>query len=107
MNVMTDIVKNKNIPEKFYLAQNYPNPFNPSTRISYHIPEQSRVRINIYNILGKHIAELTNNIKSSGDYNLKWNAGNLPSGFYFLNLDAISLKSNNRFNKTIKMILVK
>jgi len=107
MNVMTDIVNDKKNPAKFYLAQNYPNPFNPSTTIRYHIPEQSQVRIKIYNILGKQIAELTNNIKSAGDYSIKWNAGSLPSGFYFLNIEAISLKSNNRFNKTIKMILLK
>ncbi len=107
LNIMTDVENSKEIPEKFYLAQNYPNPFNPSTRISYYIPEHSRVRINIYNILGKHIAELTNNIKPAGDYNLKWNAGNLSSGFYFLNIEAVSLQSQNRFNKTIKMILLK
>jgi len=107
LNTMTDVEKNKGIPEKFYLTQNYPNPFNPSTKISYHIPEQSQVRINIYNILGKHIVELTNNIKSSGDYNLKWNAENLPSGFYFLSFEAVSLHSGKNFNKIIKMILLK
>ena len=107
MNVMTDIVNNKKIPTKFYLAQNFPKPFNPSTNISYYIPEQSQVSINIYNILGKHITELTNNIKSAGNYSLNWNAGSLPSGFYFLNIEAVSIKSNNRFNKTIKMILLK
>ena len=107
MNVMTDIVNDKKIPVKFFLAQNYPNPFNPSTTIRYHIPEQSQVRINIYNILGKNITELTNNIKSAGDYSLKWNAGSMPSGFYFLNIEAIALNSNNKFNKTIKMILLK
>ncbi|MFZ0455386.1 MAG: Omp28-related outer membrane protein [Ignavibacteriaceae bacterium] len=107
LNIMTDVENNKEIPAKFYLAQNYPNPFNPSTNISYYIPEQSQVRINIYNILGMHIAELGNYIRSPGKYNLKWNAGNLPSGFYFLNIEAVSIKSKNRFHKTIKMILLK
>ena len=107
LNVMTDVKKNTKIPSEFYLTQNYPNPFNPSTKISYYLPEQSQVRINIYNILGKHIAELTNDIKSAGNHNLRWNADNLPSGFYFLSVEAVSLQSKQIFNKTIKMILLK
>lgn len=107
LSIMTGIQNNKGIPSQFYLAQNYPNPFNPSTKISYYLPEQSQVRINIYNILGKHIIELTNDIESAGNYNLKWNADKLPSGFYFLTIEAVSLRSNKIFNKTIKMILLK
>ena len=107
LSTMTNVENNTGIPSNFYLAQNYPNPFNPSTKISYYIPEQSRVKINIYNILGKHITELTNNIKSAGNYSLNWNADNLPSGFYFLTIEAVSLQSKKTFNKTIKMILLK
>ncbi len=108
LGTATDVVENKTgTPSKFYLEQNYPNPFNPSTKINYYIPEQSRVRINVYNILGKQIAELTNNIKPAGNYNLTWNAADLSSGLYFLTVEAVSLRSGNKFTKTIKMILLK
>ncbi len=53
------------------------------------------------------IAGLENNIKPAGNYNLKWNAGNFPSGLYFLTFEAVSLQSANKFRKTIKMILLK
>jgi thiol-disulfide isomerase/thioredoxin len=107
LSTMTDVENTPVSPEEFYLAQNYPNPFNPSTKISYYIPEQSLVIINIYNILGKQIADLENDIKTAGNYNLKWNAKDLPSGFYFLTIDAASLISEMKFNKTNKMILLK
>jgi Outer membrane protein Omp28/Secretion system C-terminal sorting domain len=107
LNTPTDVKNDIKPPSSFSLKQNYPNPFNPSTKISYYIPEQSRVRINIYNILGKQVAELANNIKAAGNYNLRWNAANLSSGFYFLTLKAVSIETGNKFTKTIKMILLK
>ena len=107
LGTATDVKNNNHVPQTYSLEQNFPNPFNPSTRIRYNIPEQSRVKINIYNILGKEVAELANDIQSSGDYNIKWDASNLSSGFYFLTIEAISLQSKNKFIKTIKMILLK
>ncbi len=84
-----------------HLSANYPNPFNPSTTINYSIPKQSYVILKVYDILGKEIANLVNEEKPAGTYELNWNAVNLPSGVYFYQLKA------GEFNQTKKMILMK
>jgi thiol-disulfide isomerase/thioredoxin len=107
LNMTTDVINTSLPPLKYSLEQNYPNPFNPSTKINYYLPEQSGVRIEVYNILGKKIADLTNAVQPAGNYNLTWNASNVSSGFYFLTIEAVSRRSQNKFTKTIKMILIK
>lgn len=82
-------IENKNlVPVEFSLKQNYPNPFNPSTTIGYTIPENGLVTLKIYNILGKEITTLVNEEKSSGVYEVKFNAAGLPSGKYIYKLTA-------------------
>ena len=103
---ITGIEKLETIPETFSLYQNYPNPFNPGTTIQYSIPPSQQqnfilVRLKVYDILGKEVAVLVNKNQTSGDYRVKFNADNLPSGIYFLSLQA------GNFNKTIKMTLLK
>ncbi|MFO7446619.1 MAG: choice-of-anchor D domain-containing protein, partial [Ignavibacteriaceae bacterium] len=61
------------IPQDFTLKQNYPNPFNPSTTIEYGLPVNSRVKLNIYNLLGENVAELINSEQSAGNYTITWN----------------------------------
>jgi hypothetical protein len=95
------------IPSQYSLDQNYPNPFNPSTIINYGIPEESNVRLSIYSILGEEIAELINTQQKAGYYDIKWNAGNLSSGIYFVRISANSVLSNKNFINTKKMLLVK
>ena len=90
-----------NNPKAYELNYNYPNPFNPTTNISYSVPAVGMVRLLIYNTLGEVIQELVNGIKHPGYYNLKWDASNLKSGIYFLNMKA------NNFVSTKKMILIK
>ena len=83
--------ENLTIPTQFALHQNYPNPFNPSTQISFDIPEGSElVSLNIYNILGKKVSTLLNNVVNPGKHKIEWNAkdneGNpVASGIYFMN----------------------
>ena len=89
------------IPSAFRLYQNYPNPFNPSTNISYTIPEFSRVKITLYNILGQEVKVLVNEEKPAGYYHIKFSAANLPSGVYFYQLAA------GDFIQTKKMLLLK
>jgi len=65
---------------------NYPNPFNPETTISYSIPKSSLVNITVYDLLGRIIAELINEIKEAGSYEVNFNAENLPSGLFIYKL---------------------
>jgi hypothetical protein len=85
----------------FRLYQNYPNPFNPSTTIKYSIPNAGNISLKVYDVLGKEIATLVNEEKSSGNYEVEFNASNLTSGIYFY-----QLKTGN-FIETKKMILLR
>lgn len=76
------------LPSTFSLAQNYPNPFNPTTKIQFSLPKASQVKLVVYNVLGQQIAELVNDFKSAGTYNVNWNASNLSSGIYLYRLEA-------------------
>ena len=89
------------LPSEYQLYQNYPNPFNPVTTISYSLPIKAQVLLVIYNALGQSITRLVNEEKDAGNYSVKFNATNLPSGFYYFNLQAGS------FISTKKMILLK
>jgi len=92
----------------FVLFENYPNPFNSSTNIIYNLPNTSDVNITIFDINGREIELLQNEIKSIGRHTLKWNPENLPSGIYFLKMTVTS-KQNNLLNhsKIKKLILLK
>lgn len=74
--------------DKFILHQNYPNPFNPSTTISFSIPENSRVRLVIYNALGEQVADLLNQELSAGTHQIMWSADHFSSGVYFCRIEA-------------------
>lgn len=89
------------LPKSFELSQNYPNPFNPSTTIEYSIPKNAEVTLKIYDIVGREVATLVNEYKSTGKYIVNWNASNLASGPYFYRLSA------GDFTQTKKMFLVK
>ncbi len=75
-----------NSPLLFSLEQNYPNPFNPSTIISYEIPVKTLVALNVFDVTGKIIDRLVNEIQNPGRYSVKFNASNLSNGIYFYEL---------------------
>ncbi len=75
-------------PEDFILMQNYPNPFNASTRIAYYLPNPGQVRLSIYDLLGRNVANLVNEIKTAGLHSINWNPHSLSSGFYYYRLEA-------------------
>jgi hypothetical protein len=82
--------KGKN-PMSFELAQNYPNPFNPETKISYHLPKNSKVVLEVYNISGQKIVTLVDDLKNAGTYSVTWSGKNhlnqmMPSGMYVYQL---------------------
>jgi hypothetical protein len=87
--------------------QNYPNPFNPSTSIKYAIPNESNVRIIVYNLIGQKITELVNGTQTAGYHEVTFNADNLSSGIYFYKIIAIDENSNKQFSSTKKMLLLK
>jgi Arylsulfotransferase (ASST)/Bacterial Ig-like domain/Secretion system C-terminal sorting domain/Kre9/KNH-like N-terminal Ig-like domain len=97
--------KNSTIKE-YQLYQNFPNPFNPSTTIKYSIPNDSHVKIVIYNMIGQEIETVVNTFKNAGSYKINWNAGNLASGIYFYSINAIG-SNNKNFYSVKKMILLK
>jgi len=90
-----------NTVKEFQLAQNYPNPFNPSTKISYAISEPSFVRLKIYNIRGREVQVLINEVQEAGIYSIDFDGRTLASGFYFYKLEA------GKFVETKKMLLIR
>ncbi len=93
------------VPSKFDLPQNYPNPFNPSTKINYDIPFDGKVSITVFDMSGKEVSTLVNDVKTAGYYTINFNASNLSSGIYFYR---ISVDANGQnFVSTKKMTLIK
>jgi len=86
---------------EYKLEQNYPNPFNPVTTINFTLPKNNFTTFKVYDILGREIATLVNEIKESGTYSVIFNAERLPSGIYIY-----QIKSGN-YIETRKMILNK
>jgi len=74
------------IPDKYELSQNYPNPFNPVTNLEYSIAKLGFVSLKIYDVLGRELVTLVNEIKEPGYYKIQFNASNLSSGVYFYRL---------------------
>lgn len=89
------------IPEKFDLKQNYPNPFNPVTSIKFDIPKLTKVKLTVYDALGREIANLVNSELSAGVYEYDFNGAALASGVYFYRLETPD------FTSVKKMTLVK
>jgi subtilisin-like proprotein convertase family protein len=99
----TDVKNTLSQPTGYKLAQNYPNPFNPSTRISYSIPTGSIVKLSVFDILGREIAVLVNEFKSTGNYEVEFSTSgkSFPSGVYFYKLEA------GNFTSVKKLVLLK
>jgi len=81
------------VPDVFALHQNYPNPFNPITTIRYDVPEESMVRLDIYNILGQKVRTLVNSVHQPGYHAVQWNGTNdfgvpVASGMYIYRIQA-------------------
>lgn len=73
-------------PKSVFLYQNYPNPFNPRTIIGYFLPQDDRVSIDVFNILGEKVASLVGGFVSTGYHEVTFDASSLPSGLYFIRL---------------------
>ena len=94
------------VPKKFTLYQNYPNPFNAYTSIRYDLPEDSRVSMKIFNILGQRVVTLVHERQSAGNYIVSWDGTNsmgseVSSGIYFIRMEA------GDFSRTRKLVLLR
>lgn len=99
--LVTSVDDISNITNSFNLDQNYPNPFNPKTNIIYEIPNEGKVTLKIFDILGNEIETLVDKIQSGGRYNYEWYAGAISSGIYLA-----QLRYKNSI-KIIKLLLIK
>ncbi len=95
------------VPRVVSLGQNYPNPFNPQTSISYELNETSKVTLEVMNLRGQLVKTLVNGTREAGTHSVTWDGKNLQgvtvsSGIYFYRL-----RTDNGFNKTRKMVLLK
>jgi hypothetical protein len=80
---------------------NYPNPFNPETNISFSIKEAGHVNIKVFDLIGQQVAELVNEEKEAGSYQINFNASHLPSGIYIYTINT------GNYTQTRKMLLMK
>jgi photosystem II stability/assembly factor-like uncharacterized protein len=88
-------------PKEFKLEQNYPNPFNPATKIQYDIPKITDVSLIVYDVIGREVARLVDEMKPPGHYEIVWDGSRLASGVYFYRLQT------NNFIAVKKMLLVR
>jgi flagellar hook assembly protein FlgD len=94
------------VPQQFDLAQNFPNPFNPSTTISYALPKDVSVQLEIFNLLGQRVKVLTDGYQTAGFKSVVWDGFDqsgkaVSSGIYIYRLKA------GNYTKTRKMMLLK
>lgn len=88
-------------PAHFALSQNYPNPFNPSTTISYALPQDGLTTLKVYDVLGREVAELVNEFKTTGRYTVSFDASRLSSGVYVYRL------VSDKYSAVKKMLMLK
>ena len=97
-------------PKEYILFQNYPNPFNSSTIIKYELPDNAYVKLIIYDILGRVVRTLVDEEKSPGEYQVKFDVDNLPSGIYFCKISFNNSKSKliyDNLTRVNKLLLLK
>jgi hypothetical protein len=89
------------LPVQYALAQNYPNPFNPVTTIAFSIPSSEVVTLRVYDTLGREVATLVDGLMPAGQHEVRFEAGDLPSGMYVYRLET------NGFNQSKKLVLLR
>ena len=89
------------LPTSFALGQNYPNPFNPSTIIPYQIPASTHVRLEVFNMLGQHLATLVDAERSAGAHTAQWDGTDVAgravgAGVYIYRLSSSGMTESRR-----------
>ena len=98
---ITGVNDRPEIPMELSLSQNYPNPFNPATKIEFALPQESRVTLEVYNLLGERVALLVDEVRAAGYHAVSFNASAMPSGLYIYRM------VSGQMTFTKKMMLVK
>ncbi|MBK7629325.1 MAG: T9SS type A sorting domain-containing protein [Ignavibacteriales bacterium] len=98
---LPDIVESEIVPDKLVLYQNFPNPFNPETTIIFGIPQQEHISIKIFDILGREVRTLLDEVKDVGTYRIRFNSFGLASGIYIYRI------SSNNSSVSRKMIILR
>lgn len=93
------------VPMQYALLQNYPNPFNPSTNIKFDVAQTGFANLVVYDVLGREITTLVSELVRSGQYQVSYNASDLPSGVYFYRLTVTN--ENTTWSATRKLMLIK
>ncbi len=91
----------------YYLSPAFPNPFNPATAFSLHLPDQSEVKIDVINAAGEVIALIKNEVMQGGNHLITWRADEVPSGIYFIRINALSLINTKTYRKINKVVFIK
>jgi hypothetical protein len=94
-------------PDVYRMDQNYPNPFNPSTTIQFQMPEESRITLVLYDLLGRRTAVVLDEIRPAGFYETVIDGRALASGAYFCRMEASSLRGSARFSETKRILLIR
>jgi len=95
------LTEGKEIPKVFEVSDNYPNPFNPSTTIEYGLPQDTYVRLEVYNVLGERVSVLSDGLQDAGYHSVVFEPEGLLSGMYFYRLQA------GNFVETKKLIILR
>ena len=101
------------LPKEFALNQNYPNPFNPATAIDFAVPNNARVTLSVFNLLGQEIRTLVSGERQPGAYSVTWDGRDdfgkaVASGLYIYKMTAISTSGEaGNFTQSRKLMLLK
>jgi hypothetical protein len=101
VGIVTGVKLTAQLPAEFSLSQNYPNPFNSTTRICFQISRRAQMILKVYDIVGREVATLLDEVKQAGEHEVEWNASDQPSGVYFCRF------ASGKFTDVKKMILMK
>ena len=100
-SIVNSVTGNNSNPTKYSLYQNFPNPFNPKTKIRFDLPKNSKVKLTVFDILGREVTTLIDNVLEVGSHEVILDGSNLTSGVYFYEIDA------GDYREMKKMVLLK
>ena len=105
-SAVTSVEHAEELPRTTTLYQNYPDPFNPSTTIEFRVPSSEFISLKVYDVLGREVATLVNEVKKPGTYSVKFDGSPFVSGVYFYRMTATG-NNGERFVSIKKLVLIK